>query len=60
MRLIALAIIVSGWVIAMAGLFITTSNLGRILFCLAGISVSLFGILGVLNSYYLERAIWKK
>ena len=60
MRILGLAIVVGGWVIAMAGLFITTSNAGRILFCVAGISVSLIGILGVLNSYFLQRAIWKK
>ena len=60
MRLAAIGIIFAGWVIAMAGLFLTTSETGRILFCLAGISVSLFGIFGVLNQYYLSRAIWKK
>ena len=60
MRLIALAIIFGGWVIAMSGLFITTANTGRLIFAIAGICVSVFGILGVLNQYYLARAIWKK
>ncbi len=60
MRLTGLACVLGGWAIAVAGLFITTSNLGRILFASGGILVSLFGILGVLNRYYLGRAIWKK
>ena len=60
MRLIGIACVLGGWAIAVAGLFITSSNLGRMIFALGGISVTLFGILGVLNSYYLERAVWKK
>ena len=60
MRLIGVAIILAGWVIAVAGLFLTSTNLGRLLFASGGILVSLFGILGVLNQYYLARAIWKK
>ncbi len=60
MRLIALLVIVGGWAIAMSGLFLTTASTTRILFALVGICVSLFGILGVLNQYYLSRAIWKK
>ena len=60
MRLVGVAIILAGWVIAVAGLFLTSTNLGRLLFASGGILVSLFGILGVLNQYYLARAIWKK
>jgi len=60
MRLTGLICIVGGWVIAVAGLFLMTSNSGRLLFASGGILVSVFGILGVLNRYYLGRAIWKK
>ncbi len=60
MRLIGLALILGGWALAVAGLFITSSNFGRALFASGGILVSAFGILGVLNQYYLQRAIWKK
>ena len=60
MRLIGVVIVLGGWVISMAGLFLTTSNTARIIIACAGIGVSIFGILGVLNSYYLARAIWKK
>ncbi len=60
MRLIGVAIILGGWALAVAGLFLTSSNLGRLIFASGGICVSLFGILSVLNPYYLARAIWKK
>ncbi len=60
MRLLGLIFIVGGWLIAMAGLFVTTSNSARILFAVGGILVSAYGILGVLNKHYLNQVIWKK
>ncbi len=60
MRLLGLACILGGWAIAVAGLFMTTATTGRIFIACAGIAVTLYGILGMLNGYYLERAIWKK
>ncbi len=59
MRLLGLAVIVGGWLISMSGLFISSSNGVRCLFALLGIAVSLIGNLGILNRYYLARAIWK-
>ena len=60
MRLIGVLVIIGGWLIAMSGLFLTTANNARLLFVLGGIFVSLFGMFGILNQYYLARAIWKK
>ena len=60
MRGIGLACAIGGWLLAVAGLLITSSTGGRLLFACLGIAVSLYGSLGVLNGYYLERAIWKK
>ena len=60
MRLIGLAFVLGGWALAVAGLFWSSSATVRSLIACAGIGVSLYGILGVLNGYYLERAIWKK
>ncbi len=60
MRLLGLIFVIGGWLVAIAGLFVTTSNSARFLFAVGGILVSLFGILRVLNQYYLSRAIWKK
>ena len=60
MKLIGLAVVIGGWLLAVAGLFMTSSNTGRLIFAIAGIAVSVFGILGIINQYYLARAIWKK
>ena len=60
MRLLGLALVVGGWVLAVAGLFISSANSVRAIIACIGIAVSLAGSLGVLNRFYLERAIWKK
>lgn len=60
MRLAGLGLIVGGWLVAMSGLFLTSSNLVRTVLACAGIAISVFGNLGVLNKYYLDRAIWKR
>ncbi len=60
MRLIGVLCVLGGWVVAVSGLFLTTSTGSRTLIACAGIVISLFGSLGILNGYYLERAIWKQ
>ena len=60
MRLIGVLVILGGWAVAMSGLFLTQAVGGRTLIACLGIGISLFGSLGILNGYYLERAIWKK
>ena len=60
MRLVGLAVVLGGWVITVSGLLLTSSNMARAIIACVGIGVSIFGILGVLNQYYLARAIWKK
>ena len=59
-RLIGVLCALGGWAVAVGGLLITASTTGRLIFACLGIAISLYGILGVLNGYYLERAIWKK
>jgi len=60
MRITGLGIVLAGWALAVGGLFIMSSNIGRALFACAGIGISLVGSLGVLNGYYLARANWKR
>ena len=60
MRLMGLGFVVGGWALAVAGLFWSSSVAIRAIVACAGIGLSLYGMLGVLNGYYLERAIWKK
>jgi hypothetical protein len=49
-----------GFCLAVASVGITQSTGGRMGLVLVGIVISLVGIIGVLNQYYLKNAIWKK
>ena len=60
MRIAGLAMVLGGWALAVAGLFLSSSNLVRAVIACAGIAISVYGNLGVLNSYYLARANWKR
>ena len=60
MKLLGVLIVLAGWVITVSGLLVTSSNMARGIIACIGIGVSLFGIFGVINQYYLARAIWKK
>jgi len=60
MKLAGVVCVLGGWAVSVAGLFLTSSTVGRALIACAGIAISLYGSLGILNGYFLERAIWKK
>ena len=60
MKLIGLLVAVLGWLIAVGGLTITASTGGRIVFCIIGIAITLFGILGLINKAHLKTAVWKQ
>jgi hypothetical protein len=60
MIIAGLLITVAGFLIAVGSLGLTTSTTLRLVIVLAGIGVSLVGIMGVLNVHYLKNAIWKK
>ncbi|MGH9453615.1 MAG: hypothetical protein ACRD2O_06550 [Terriglobia bacterium] len=60
MKFLGLVMAVVGWLLTVAGILITSSTSGRMIFCLAGIAICLVGILKVLNGGYLKRAIWKQ
>jgi hypothetical protein len=49
-----------GFVLAVLSLAITPSAGGRLAIVLAGLALSLTGIMGVLNRAYLKNAIWRK
>lgn len=59
MILIGILVTLSGFVISVLSLALS-SNTARLLVVLFGLAVSLFGIIGVLNRFYLKNAIWKK
>lgn len=52
LKLLGIAVALGGWFITIAGLHITTSVDGRLIFAIAGIAVSLIGVLGVLPAAF--------
>src|SRR6266566_710412 len=48
MKLLGIAVALGGWFVTIAGLHITASTGGRLIFALVGIAVSLVGVIGVL------------
>lgn len=60
MVLVGLAVAVLGFVISFASLGVASDVTTRMVMVLAGIAVSLFGILGIISKAYLKDAIWKK
>ena len=57
---IGLLVTVLGFLLSVFSLSMATSVSGRMIMVLAGIAVSLFGIIGLINPAYLKNAIWKK
>ena len=60
MVLVGLLITFAGFLVSVLSLGMTSSVNGRLIMVLAGLAVSLFGIVGVLNRAYLKNPIWKR
>ena len=60
MVFVGIVITFLGFLLAMLSVGLTSSTSGRLIFSLAGIAISLGGIIGVINPAYLKNAIWKK
>ena len=60
MIFIGIAITLFGFLISLMSLGMTSGVNGRMFMALAGIIVSLIGIIGVINKAYLKNAIWRK
>jgi hypothetical protein len=60
MVFIGLLVTVLGFVISLSSLGFTTAVGVRMVMALAGILVSLFGIIGLINPAYMKNAIWKR
>jgi hypothetical protein len=60
MILAGILITLLGFVLALLSLTITSSVNGRLIIVLVGIAISLAGILGVLNSAFQKKAVWRK
>jgi hypothetical protein len=60
MALLGLLICFLGLVVSIFSLSVTSSVGGRLAMVLAGIAISLFGIIGLVNRSYLKNALWRK
>ncbi len=60
MVLIGLFITLLGFAVSVLSLGLVSSNGARLVMVLAGIAVSLTGIIGVINRAYVKDAIWRK
>ena len=60
MAFVGLIVTFVGFLIAASSVGVMSGNGGRLVMVLAGIVVSLVGILGVLNPAYQKHAVWKK
>ncbi len=60
MTLIGLLVTLLGFAIAVASLGVMDGTGGRMVMVIAGILISLFGILGLINREAMKHAIWRK
>ena len=60
MAAIGLLVTLLGFLLSVFSLSMTTSVNGRLFIVLAGLAISLFGIIGMINRAYLQKAIWRK
>ena len=49
-----------GFLLAAASVGLMAGTGGRLVLVLAGIAISLFGILGLINPAYQKNAVWKR
>ena len=60
MNFVGIAVTLLGFLIAAASPGLVSGNGGRLFVVLAGITVSLYGILGILNPFYQRNAVWRR
>ncbi len=60
MTALGLLVTFLGFVLAVFSVSLTTSVSGRMIIVLAGLVVSLIGIIGIINKGLLKDAIWRK
>jgi uncharacterized membrane protein YidH (DUF202 family) len=58
-KLVGVALTLLGWLVVLAGLFVTSSISGRLFTSIVGLAISLVGVLYILPSATSKNAIWK-
>jgi cytochrome c biogenesis protein CcdA len=60
MALAGLAVVLGGFALSVASVGVMAGTGGRLIMVLAGILISLFGIIGLINPAYQKNAVWKR
>jgi hypothetical protein len=60
MAILGIVVTFLGFVISLMSLSMMSSVSGRLVMVLAGLAVSLIGIIGLLNPAYMKNANWRK
>jgi hypothetical protein len=60
MSLVGIVVTFAGFLVAASSVGVMSGNGGRLGMVLAGIVISLFGIMGLINPAYQKHAVWKK
>jgi hypothetical protein len=60
MALVGLVVTFLGFLLAAGSVGLMAGTTGRLVLVLAGILISLVGIIGVINPAYQKNAVWKK
>jgi hypothetical protein len=60
MAILGIVVTFLGFVISLLSLSLMSSVSGRMVMVLAGLAVSLAGIIGLLNPAYMKNANWRK
>jgi hypothetical protein len=60
--MVAMGIVVTllGFVLSVLSLAISSSVSGRLVIVLAGLVISLIGIIGIINKAFMKKAIWRQ
>ena len=59
MVVVGLLIMLAGFLLSLLSLTVASTVGARMALVLAGIAITLFGLIGVLNRAYLKNALWK-
>ena len=60
MALVGIVVTLAGFFMAAFSVGIATATAARLIIVLAGIAISLGGIIGIINPAYQKTAVWKK
>ena len=60
MALVGIVVTLAGFLMAAFSVGFATATAARLIIVLAGIAISLGGIIGIINPAYQKNAVWKK